>query len=166
MLNELQRTCDEHIRHTNATKYRINLLNDRLRPAYFTPYRAASKASQFTAAKMNRMIRREHDRASITELAGIIAFATKKEGLVRFSVDYQELNTVSICDLNHLSPMTDCNRSLRVATVLSTLNATSRHRQIEIVECNRDKSGFTSHHGLCRSIRMPFGMKNAQADLQ
>lgn len=38
--------------------------------------------------------------------------------------------------------------------------------QIEIDEQNRDKTEFTSHHGLYRFTRMPFKLKSTSVTLQ
>lgn len=45
-------------------------------------------------------------------------------------------------------------------TVFTNLNANSIYWQIEIEKEDKDKTSFTSHHGSCCSVRMPFGLKN------
>lgn len=50
--------------------------------------------------------------------------------------------------------------------VFSTLDDSLRYPQIQIDDRDRDKTAFTSHHGLYRLIGMPFRLQNAPATFQ
>lgn len=54
--------------------------------------------------------------------------------------------------------MDECFDSLGRAAVFSTLDASSTYSQVEIENEDRQKTVFTSHHGLYLFVRMPFGL--------
>lgn len=88
-------------------------------------------------------------------------FAPKKDGSLHFSIDYRRLNALMIPDSYPIPRMDECIDSLRSAKIFSTLDANSGYWKIEIDPRDRDKTTFTSHHGLYRFVRMPLGLKNA-----
>lgn len=56
--------------------------------------------------------------------------------------------------------------SFKEAIRLSTLDAISGYLQIENDERSRDKTAFSSHHGLYKLTTMPFGLNNSPATVQ
>lgn len=93
-------------------------------------------------------------------------FDAKKDGSLRFAVEDRKLNAVKTLDLYPLSRMTKFIHSLGKTTVFSTRGTRSEYRQINIEECDRDRSAFTSHHVFDRLTRMPFGSKNGRITFQ
>lgn len=62
--------------------------------------------------------------------------------------------------------MHECIGSLRKARIFVTLNENSGYRNIEIEESDRNKTVFTSHRGLYRALRMPFGLHDAPGTIR
>jgi Reverse transcriptase (RNA-dependent DNA polymerase) len=62
--------------------------------------------------------------------------------------------------------MEECIDSLGDATIFSTLDCNSGYWQIPVHPDDRAKTTFTSHEGLYRFLRMPFGLRNAQETFQ
>lgn len=52
------------------------------------------------------------------------------------------------------------------ATIFSTLDANCGCSQVEINQRDSEQTTLTSHHGLYRFIRMPFGLKHALGTFQ
>lgn len=93
-------------------------------------------------------------------------FASRREGITWFCIDYQKLNTVTVWDSNPLPRIYRCIDSLQDAKMFSALEANNGYRQIEMDKADREKTPFTSHHVLQQFTRMPFGLKNALATSQ
>ena len=149
----------------SVTKHRIDLEEDS-RPVFQQPYRSGLKARQFERDEVNRMLAAKVIEPSSSEWASPVVIVAKKDGTFRFCVDYRKLNAVTLRDSYPLPRMDEYIDSLGEATVFTTLDCNSGYWQIEMDERDRDKTTFTSHAGLYRFMRMPFGLKNAPATFQ
>ena len=92
--------------------------------------------------------------------------APKKDGTLRFCVDFRRLNALTIPDTYPLPQMEDCIDSLGEARLFTTLDALWGYWQVPIAERDREKTTFTSHMGTFRYKRMNFGLRNAPATFQ
>ena len=90
----------------------------------------------------------------------------KKDGSLRFCVDYRRLNAKTAADSYPLPRMDDCIDSLGDAAIFTTLDCSSGYWQIPVAPEYRDKITFTTHMDTFRYLRMPFGLKGAPATFQ
>lgn len=83
----------------------------------------------------------------------------QKEGQFRFGIDHWKLNAVTVKG-EYPNPRIDqCLDSLNKGSIFSTLNANFGLLENKIDETARDKTGFTSHHGLYGFIPMTLVLK-------
>ena len=80
--------------------------------------------------------------------ASPVVLAPKKDGTLRFCVDYRKLNAVTIRDSYPIPRMDECIDSLGEATIFTTLDCNSCYWQIPVAEADKEKTAFVSHTGL------------------
>lgn len=74
-----------------------------------------------------------------------VCLATKKDGSIRFSIDFRKLNSVTLRDAYPLSRIDDTLENLSGAQWFSTLDLASGYW---LVEKDKSKTAFTTHLGL------------------
>ena len=121
----------------------------------------------------------EHEQQHLTKMlnAGVIQPSTsawasapvlvrKKDGTVRWCVDYRAVNDRTTKDCYPLPIIEDCLDTLQGTTCFSTLDMASGYYQIELDEESRQKTAFITRYGLFEHTRMGFGLCNAPATFQ
>lgn len=108
------------------------------------------------------MIKQKGIEPAQNEWAAPVVFTKKKDGTLRFCVDNKRLNALTKRDANPILRIDKCINSLGEATVFYTLDTSSGYWKVEMDQKNRDKTAFTSRHGLFRFICMPLGMRKAR----
>lgn len=95
-----------------------------------------------------------------------VVLVRKKDNTWRFCVDYRGLNAVTVKDSHPLPRVDDTLDALAGATWFSTLDFSDGYWQVEVAEEDREKTAFTTGHGLYQFRSMPMGLTNAPATFQ
>ena len=90
-----------------------------------------------------------------------VCLVRKKDGSIRFCVDYKLLNDCPIKDSYPLPRISDCLDSLVWARYFSMMNLASWYWQIRVKEEDRPKTAFVIKTGLYQFLVIPFGLANA-----
>ena len=87
----------------------------------------------------------------------------KKNGDIRWCVDYRELNNITVKDAFPLPNIEESLTKMSNCRVFSALDGTGAYHAVHIDEADREKTAFACHRGTFQFKRMPFGLCNAPA---
>ena len=87
----------------------------------------------------------------------------KKNGKIRWCVDFRRLNEITIKDSFPLPSIEDNLEKLSKSTVFSTMDGAGAFHQVAVDDEDMEKTAFATPFGLYHFKRMPFGLTNAPA---
>lgn len=93
-------------------------------------------------------------------------FVHKKDGGVRWSVDYHCLNSLRVKDAYTLPKIEECLDDLGGATMFSTLDLQFGYWQIAVDDKDHEKTAFITKWGFYEYTGMPFGLCNDPSTFQ
>ena len=155
----------EHdIGRTQLIEYRIDTGDHR-------PIRQSLRRQPFQHLEIiDKQVKDMKDAGIIESAASPWAFnvvlVKKKDGNLRFCVDYRRLNAITYKDSYPLPLIDNCLNALSGSSWFSTLDLRSGYYNIPIAEEDRDKSAFITRSGCFRFTVMPFGLTCAPSVFQ
>ena len=90
----------------------------------------------------------------------------KKDGSLRFCIDYRKVNDVTLKDAYPLPRIDDALSQLQGSQYFSTIDLFSGYWQVEVDPADQAKTAFATRRGLFEFRVMPFGLCNAPATFQ
>ena len=115
---------------------------------------------------LNDMIAAGVVEPSFSEWASAPVLVRKKDGEVRYTVDFRQLNTKTVKDAYPLPLIDECTDTLSGNLWFHTLDLASGYWQIAIDPKHRHKTAFLTKYGLFQHVRMAQGLCNAPATFQ
>ena len=122
---------DGRLGNVDAAKHRIKLVPG-TKTVFQTPYRAGPKQRELEKMEIYKMKDAGAIEPSTSEWAAPLVFSPKKNGTLRFFIDYRRLNLVTIRDSYPIPRMDECIDSLGHAEIFSILDCNWCYWQIEI----------------------------------
>ena len=150
---------------TTQLKHQINLIPGS-KPYNSPPFRYAPARRQVIDEQTDEMLQQGIIQPSTSPWASPVILAPKKDGTLRFCIDYRKLNAMTVRDAYPIPRIDDTLDSLQEAKFISTLDLRSGYWQVEMEKESREKTAFVTHKGLFEFKVMPFGLTNAPATFQ
>ena len=115
-------------------------------------------------SQVKEMLRDGVIRPSKSPWVSPMVMVKKKDGSMRFCVDFRKVNDATIKDAHPLPRIDDTLESLHRAKFFSTLDLKSGYWQVPIREQDKEKTAFRTCSGqLYEFNQLPFGLCNAPA---
>ena len=115
---------------------------------------------------LNDMLKSGVIEPSFSEWASAPVLVRKKDGEVRYTVDFRQLNTKTVKDAYPLPLIDECTDTLAGNLWFHTLDLESGYWQIAVHPNDRHKTAFLTKYGLFQHVRMAQGLCNAPATFQ
>ena len=134
-----------------------------IRQAMRPPAKSLAGASE---AEIQKMLDQGLIRPSDSPWASPVVLVRKKDGTIRFCVDYRRLNEVTRKDAYPLPRIDACFDCLGRSTWFCTLDLRSGYWQVPVQPEDVEKTAFITPQGLYEYLVMPFGLTNAPATFE
>ncbi|UYV78277.1 hypothetical protein LAZ67_16000751, partial [Cordylochernes scorpioides] len=149
---------------SNLAKHRID--TEGAKPIKHKPYRVSAKEREIIKEQIDEMLRDGIIRPSSSPWSFPVILVKKRDGKYRFCVDYRKLNDVTVKDVYPIPRIDDVMDTLQGSKYFSAIDLRSGYWQVEIEEKDKEKTAFTTTHGLYEFNVMPFGLCNAPATFE
>ncbi|XP_034565104.1 uncharacterized protein LOC117830889 isoform X1 [Notolabrus celidotus] len=104
--------------------------------------------------------------ASKSEWCNPVVLVPKKDGSIRFCIDFRYLNSISLFDSYPTPRIDDLLERLGKAKYLTTLDLCKGYWQVPLTEQSRKLTAFRTPWGLFQFTVLPFGLHGAPATFQ
>lgn len=155
---------DSDLGRTHLTHHQID--TGQARPIKMAPRRVPLHLQQEVSEHIKQMQGKGIIQPSCSPWAAPVVPVRKKDGGLRFCVDYRKLNEVTKKDAYPLPRIDDALDSLHSAQWFSTLDLASGYWQVEVDPQDRPKTAFTTRQGLFEFNVLPFGLTNSPSTFQ
>ena len=149
---------------THLVKHKINTAD--AIPISKKPYRTSVTENEVISNEVNKMLKEGIIKPSTSPWSSPVVLVKKKDGKIRFCVDYRALNSVTVKDKYPLPLINDALECLSHCKLFTTLDCVSGYWQVPLEEEDKSKTAFITRDGLFEFETMPFGLCNAPSTFQ
>ena len=164
LLNEFPDVAGEKLGRTAVIQHEIRVVDSE--PIHQQPYRIPAARKEVIKKEIDKMLGMGIIQPSTSPWASPTVLVEKKDGDIRFCVDYRKLNRVSKFDAYPMPRVEDVLDNVGAAKYISTLDLAKGYWQIPMAGDSKEKTAFTTPFGLFEFQVMPFGLHNAPATFQ
>src|SRR5262249_5840411 len=130
------------------------------------PYRVTPERRELIEKEVTEMQARGIISESTSPWASPVVLVPKKDGRLRFCIDYRRLNQVTKRDVYPLPVIDNVLSSMQGRKWFSSLDFVHGYWQVRMEDSSKEKTAFITTSGLYEFNFMPFGLTNAPATFQ
>ena len=150
---------------------RTGLVKHRITTADAPPSRQRPRRIPFALRKETEQVLEEMRHQDVIEPSSSpwtspVVLVRKKDGSLRFCVDYRRLNSLTHKDSYPLPRIDETLEALAGSQWFSSLDLRSGYWQVELAPDDKEKTAFSTGAGLWQFRVMPFGLCNAPATFE
>jgi len=167
LLKKYQKVVAKHefdLGQTSIIKHSIPMTNEA--PIKQRPYRIPYSLQDTVKQQVKEMAEHNIIRESTSPWTSPVVMVKKKDGKMRFCIDYRKLNSMTRKDTFPLPRIDEMLDKLSNATIFTTLDLQSGYWQIEVEEIDKPKTAFSTGNDLWEFNVLPFGLTGAPATFQ
>jgi hypothetical protein len=97
----------------------------------------------------------------VSAFASPVVMVPKRDGSLRFAIDYRKLNAQTVKAVYHLPLIPDIIDEISGSKIYTTFDFSSGFHQIPVHPKHKERTAFTTFLGLFQYTRMPFGLCGA-----
>ncbi|RXN12176.1 Transposon Ty3-I Gag-Pol poly [Labeo rohita] len=164
ILESNPRVCTHRTGRTDVLQHRIYTTCQV--PIKQRPYRLSPVKQQAMEEQLEVMLKEGIVEPSHSAWASPVVLVPKKNGNLKFCVDYRKVNATTESDAYPLPNIAEILESLSGASIFATIDLNSGYWQVEMDPDSKAKTAFIVSAGLYHFNVMPFGLKNTPATFQ
>jgi predicted aspartyl protease len=143
-----------------------SIQTDATKPINQAPYRVSPAERSIIYDNVQEMLKNNIIEQSRSPWASPVVLVNKKDGSIRFCVDYRKLNQSTKRDVYPLPRIDDALALMNGNCYFSSFDLSSGYWQIPMDPESKEKTAFITDFGLYQFNVMPFGLTNAPATFQ
>jgi len=157
-------TCEMDLGFTDIVEHTINTRN--ARPIRETLRRQPVHYQQHIDDHVSRMLQAGVLRPSNSPWSSNVCLVKKKNGTLRFAIDYRRINGITTSSSYPMPRVDSCIDSLGKSSWFTTLDLRSAFWQVKISDTDAHKTAFITRKGCFEFTRLPFGLSGSPTLLQ
>ncbi len=138
-------------------------LKDPNKVIHITPRRTHAKHREITSQHIKALLKGQQIRPCESPFSSPVQLIRKKDGKVRFCIDFRQLNDLLINDVYPITRIDDALSMLGNGHFFSSLDIASAYWHIQLHPDDQHYTAFSTPDGLFCWVVLPFGLKNAPA---
>ena len=152
-------------KHRLRYDHSIELMDGKI-PMWGPLYSMSADELKVLKAYIEKMVYKDFIQASSLSAASPVLFAKKPGRGLRFCVDYQALNAITVKNQYPLPLIKETLERVCKAKIFSKINIIAAFNKLRIKEGEEWKTAFRTRYGLYKYLVMPFGLANGPSSFQ
>jgi hypothetical protein len=141
-------------------EFSINLIPGAT-PVSKTPYIMSTSKLKELQMQLEEILKKGYICPSVSPWGAPVLFVNKKDGTLRFCIDFRNLNKVNVKNKYPLPRIDDFFYQLKDENIFSNIDLRSGYHQVTIKEEDISKTTFRTRYGHYEFTMVPFGLSNA-----